>query len=210
MVSEIREFNGVRYYRYPHAKRASDRKYFKRQGKYLHRVVWEFHNGPIPAGHEIHHKDEDPGNNAIDNLETVRKCDHIPTKHPNIVSPERVEFFHRVVRPLALEWHHSDEGREWHSRHAKEQRQNAVLHARKCRQCGTDYDTRQIGGRSDFCSNACRAASRRDSGVDDVEARCRYCGDTFKHNRFIARSFCSRACSNRARCGIRDGVQPDG
>ena len=37
----------------------------------LHRDVWEFHNGKIPAGHHIHHKDEDKSNNSIDNLECI-------------------------------------------------------------------------------------------------------------------------------------------
>lgn len=35
---------------------------------YVHRVVWEAFNGPIPEGMQIGHIDENPGNNAIDNL----------------------------------------------------------------------------------------------------------------------------------------------
>jgi len=41
-----------------------------------HDVVWERHHGPIPAGHEIHHRDLDKLNNAIDNLEALTRTDH--------------------------------------------------------------------------------------------------------------------------------------
>jgi len=43
---------------------------------YLHQDVWEFHNGPIPDGHDIHHVDEDKSNNAISNLEILTCEDH--------------------------------------------------------------------------------------------------------------------------------------
>ena len=43
----------------------------KWKGKYVHRLVWESFNGPIPEGLEVNHKDEDKSNNALDNLELV-------------------------------------------------------------------------------------------------------------------------------------------
>jgi hypothetical protein len=41
-----------------------------------HRVVWRRHRGPIPAGMDVHHKDEDKLNNEIGNLELIPKSDH--------------------------------------------------------------------------------------------------------------------------------------
>ena len=35
----------------------------------VHVLEWEKHNGPKPAGHDIHHKDHDKQNNDISNLE---------------------------------------------------------------------------------------------------------------------------------------------
>ena len=35
---------------------------------YIHILVWEAFNGPKPDGMVINHKDENPGNNALDNL----------------------------------------------------------------------------------------------------------------------------------------------
>ena len=33
-----------------------------------HVIVWELHNGPVPDGYELDHKDRNRGNNLIDNL----------------------------------------------------------------------------------------------------------------------------------------------
>lgn len=41
-----------------------------------HRYVWEQHNGRIPKGYEIHHKDGDTHNNDIENLEMLSIHDH--------------------------------------------------------------------------------------------------------------------------------------
>lgn len=43
---------------------------------YLHREIWEQHYGPIPLGYEVHHKDEDKRNNALNNLELLTEADH--------------------------------------------------------------------------------------------------------------------------------------
>jgi hypothetical protein len=44
--------------------------------KYLHRDVWEFHNGPIPPNHDVHHVDEDKSHNSISNLKLLHVSDH--------------------------------------------------------------------------------------------------------------------------------------
>ena len=40
----------------------------------LHRIIWFFHNGPIPVGIEVSHIDKNPSNNRIENL---RLASHI-------------------------------------------------------------------------------------------------------------------------------------
>lgn len=42
----------------------------------LHRAVWEYYNGKIPQGYDIHHKDGNKTNNKINNLELLRKDEH--------------------------------------------------------------------------------------------------------------------------------------
>lgn len=42
----------------------------------LHRDVYEFYNGEIPEGYDIHHIDEDKTNNKIENLMCLPKSEH--------------------------------------------------------------------------------------------------------------------------------------
>jgi len=42
----------------------------------FHRDVWEYHNGSIPEGYDIHHLDRDRTNNHISNLELIIKSEH--------------------------------------------------------------------------------------------------------------------------------------
>lgn len=44
--------------------------------KTVHRWVWEQNYGPIPEGHDIHHKNEDRTDYRIENLELVTHGDH--------------------------------------------------------------------------------------------------------------------------------------
>jgi hypothetical protein len=52
-------WNGKSYNNYP--ERGPSGLYFRRSNRkehsYLHRDIWEFHNGPIPEGNHVHHKD---------------------------------------------------------------------------------------------------------------------------------------------------------
>lgn len=47
-----------------------------RNGKTIHRMVWEYYNGKIPEGYVIHHKDENKLNNSIDNLQLLTRKEH--------------------------------------------------------------------------------------------------------------------------------------
>jgi hypothetical protein len=49
-----------------------------RTGKQImeHRLVWENHNGKIPKGYFIHHKDGNKLNNDINNLEILTPMEH--------------------------------------------------------------------------------------------------------------------------------------
>lgn len=48
-------------------------KHGKIRGRYVHRLVWESFNGPIPPGLEVNHKDGNKRNNRLDNLEVGTK-----------------------------------------------------------------------------------------------------------------------------------------
>ena len=125
MQRETTTYNGHKFHRYPDAKRESDRKYFKGwveiDGEWkkitLHRYMWLVERGPIPEGYHVHHVDGDYSNNTIGNLALLLGAEHI--KHHGENMPEEQKEMHRqqleAVRDKAAEWHHSEEGRKWHS-----------------------------------------------------------------------------------------------
>src|SRR4051812_46118431 len=119
MRREIIVFEGREYVRYPDSPHRSARVYFYhavggRRGngsRALHRDIWERENGPIPSGHIVHHKDENPLNNSPDNLECVTYEEHAK-RHPQAVDDLRARMDH--ARTYASAWHGSDEGLEFH------------------------------------------------------------------------------------------------
>ena len=49
----------------------------------LHRDMWQFYNGPIPYGWDIHHKNEDKQDNRIENFECLPKAEHTRLYSPH-------------------------------------------------------------------------------------------------------------------------------
>lgn len=49
---------------------------FNGDSYYVHRVIWEMHNGPIPEGMQIDHIDQNKFNNRIENLRLVDGFDN--------------------------------------------------------------------------------------------------------------------------------------
>lgn len=46
-----------------------------------------------------------------------------------------------------------------------------------------------------FCSNNCKSAYRRKSGVDNEERICKICGEIFITNKYSKAKVCSKKCS---------------
>ena len=86
------EYAGRIYTRNPESKKANRRIYFtrkkesngKRKTVYLHRVIWEAAHGPIPLGCVIHHKDGNPLNNNLENLQCIPEYLHQRTFHRDV------------------------------------------------------------------------------------------------------------------------------
>lgn len=169
--------------------------------KRMHRYVWEFYNGSIPKGYCVHHIDHNRGNNDISNLVIMKK-----NQHSKMHGDERAERFYRDMienlnvkaRPKASEWHGSEKGKEWHKKHYQECKEK--LHLERdfvCEQCGKAFKSTQTN--SKFCSNACKSAYRRSSGVDDVVRTCEICGKEFFVNKYSKSVTCSTSCANKLR-----------
>ena len=112
-------FLGRKYYRYPESNRRCHQKYYTRAGGkgLLHRDIWEHHNGPIPEGHHVHHRDGNTDNNDVSNLECLPGAEHFmlhsEDRKNHGLSQQNLEHM-AEMREKAKLWHQSEEGREWH------------------------------------------------------------------------------------------------
>jgi hypothetical protein len=75
-------YKGKKYHRDPKSKRRQHRVYYWRHDKWkeapfpLHRQIWIDKNGPIPKGYIVHHKDDNPLNNSIGNLQLMTASEY--------------------------------------------------------------------------------------------------------------------------------------
>lgn len=163
----------------------------------LHRYVYECEVGPIPKGHSIHHIDHDKNNNSISNLTPMTKSEH-NVYHMSLLTEEERQAMRdnltNVARPKASEWHGSEEGRAWHRIHAQEVADNMKKVCYACAHCNKVFWKKPFGTNI-YCTNACRAAARRASGVDDITLHCKECGKSFVINKYKKKDCCSRSCT---------------
>jgi hypothetical protein len=111
----------------------------------LHREIWIVHNGPVPPGHQVHHKDHDRGNNRIGNLEPLT-----PTEH---------ERKHRSPRRGFRAWTPAERGA--HTRAMWSARTSRLV---TCAGCGETFTS--TGMRAAYCSKPCRRRHYRKIGIE--------------------------------------------
>jgi hypothetical protein len=161
----------------------------------LHRYVYEFYNGKIPNGFDVHHVDGNKNNNDISNLVILTRQDHAKLHGEKLTDEQRQNRRENMainVNPKACEWHKSEAGRKWH----KEQyaRMKEALYRRTtrfCKNCNNQFE----GIREGFCCNACKSAYRRKMGLDNVVRFCVICGHSFTANKYDKTKTCSKDCS---------------
>lgn len=165
----------------------------------LHRYIWAHHNGDIPDNYHIHHIDGNKFNNNVSNLQLMYFSEHLRQhgiEHA-IFNKDWFEKFHSAGIEKAKEWHASKEGNKWHKNHYEKMKE--VLHKKTvkvCDNCGVSFETVD-NNVSRFCSNKCKSAWRRKSGVDNEIRRCEYCGNKYETNKYSKQRVCSKTCSNR-------------
>lgn len=73
-----------------------------RKGKLVfeHREIWELNNGPIPDGFVIHHKNHDPSDNCIANLQLMPRSNHIAHHQSKIMDGKKTCSRCRLLMPI--------------------------------------------------------------------------------------------------------------
>lgn len=150
-------------------------RYFAIGGKRTHRAVWEAAFGKIPKGCHIHHKDNNPHNNALANLECVPIGEHLSDNWHRTRDVVRglqgpdgkwVEHFSENAKRAAAEWHRSEEGRLWHQRHARAAKgwEKFQRVEKPCEVCGASIQAlvRRGPNPQKYCSEVCKARAWRE------------------------------------------------
>lgn len=169
--------------------------------KRLHVYMWELFNGKVEKGFHVHHIDHNKFNNEIDNLALLSQKEHVK-RHAEEMSEELKEKLAKNVVekavPAAREWHKTEEGKQWHSKHAVELFKKREPIKYNCSYCGEEFITKKVYGldQNCFCSNNCRSAFRRKSGVDNEIKQCIVCGGEFSANKYTKSSRCP-SCRNK-------------
>lgn len=189
------KFNGTTYYLCGN--------YYQRKGKRLHREVWEYHNGEIPEGYDVHHIDGDRNDNNIDNLQLMLRSEHHSL---HMSEPERKEQSRENIKKAAeaaKPWHKTERGQQFHSEHAKEYWASAKMNTYTCVYCGKEFQTKHIYGQYDntFCCAKHKAYWRKEQGIDNETKTCPVCGKEFEANRYAKKVCCSKSCATKKRWG---------
>lgn len=212
--AEVVEYNGIKFRRYPEAASWADRSYYRPHAGHiragmgaLHREIWKSVHGEIPDGYHVHHKDGDPLNNDIENLECIPASKHLrehddSTKSESYLAQRRK--FLEKAQPLSVEWHGTEEGRRWHSENAKRMWETWELSVNVCEFCGKEYET-PFPERSKYCTPNCRSRQRYADRKDFEERICAHCGEPFQADKHQPNKYCSRSCGAKSRIRTKSG-----
>ena len=126
----------------------------RKGAKGLHVAVWEYYSGQkVPKGYEVHHIDGNPFNNDFSNLECVSPSEHRERHKESLdeynKSQKQLDHLERI-RPLAKEWHASEEGREWHKNHYEESLGKIEPTEHTCILCGKKFMSKYKYAKSNF------------------------------------------------------------
>ena len=166
---------------------------------YLHREKYKQEFGLTEEqikGHEVHHIDKNKDNNDIKNLQLLSRDEHLKI---HII---RSEDSHRHVCKVCgrTYWSSVSTSMDICDRCNPEYAtggSNNIIIKKICEYCGTEYETKGVNrNRSKFCSNKCKSAWRRASGIDNEERVCIRCGNIYTVNKYSAGKICRR-CSGK-------------
>lgn len=158
----------------------------------LHRYKYTKEVGPIPEGWHIHHKDYNPHNNDISNLQALSPEDHAAFHLP---SKELIRKWQSAGIKEAPVWHASEDGATWHKQHYKE-KLKSIWEVRvkcNCANCNSEMESKRKKVNT-FCSNKCKSAWRRKNKPDKKIVLCPVCQKEFETLKYLPNTYCSKEC----------------
>ena len=102
---------------------------------------------------DVHHIDEDKSNNEIENLQLLNRSDHLKKHWEDESLRDKRRNQIEMIRPKAIAWLRSTEGRKKQSDDAKRGWANRKKFIVYCTQCYSKIETAQPWTR--FCSEKC-------------------------------------------------------
>lgn len=130
----------------------------------IHRTIWTYYYGEIPEGYDIHHRDLNPKNNDISNLQLLTKSEHwklhvellnlLPFK--KFVCLECGKIFYKQTHSKKIKFC----SRICQRRNARKAR----AEIRICKQCGKEFLVDRCDPKI-YCSRNCFYESRRGKNI---------------------------------------------
>lgn len=158
------EFNGKRF-----GLHKGNRYYKRTKSKngikstvFLHREVWEYHNGKIPQGMMIDHIDRDRTNNSISNLRIVNAKEN----RANISEQHKEKYRQNMVKYNSLKsgkWWQDDVVKEKRSERLSQNWKQREPIAKKCILCTAPFYAKHAVAK--YCSKECRQENYFRKGV---------------------------------------------
>lgn len=176
--------------------------------QFLHRHIWVDLYGPIPEKHHIHHKNGNPLDNRIENLECLSAAAHMSGHSLERLSDPVYRKAHldrfKKVQDAARVWPSSEEGRKWSASEAtREMRSKARKKSWKsrfwdkpctCLQCGGEF--LGLFGRAKFCSPPCCTLYWK-LVINQKMCTCQVCEKVFQTSKQNAGYACSKTCQTK-------------
>ena len=161
-------------------------------GRSIYRDVFQYYCGKIPDGYQIHHKDFNPTNNAITNLQLLTRSEHAGIHLGAGSSKEYIcEFCGKIF--IAT----SQSPARFCSRKcqaAQRRKTKDIPHYQKiCPVCNKEFVT--TNNRQTYCSLSCFGKTLANPLL---EKHCAFCGKRF-FTKKESRKYCSVQCANESR-----------
>lgn len=189
-------FNGLKY------GRGSSTKHLT-HNNFIHRVIFQYYYGDIPNGYDIHHKDLNPTNNDISNLQMLTKSEHAAI-HIGVNIPKEYICEFCGKKFIAT----SKLPAKFCSRKclaAHRRKTKGIPHYHKnCLVCGKSFVT--TNNRQKYCSKECCYLSLT-KPKKPTKKICKYCGQTFNTLK-QTQKYCSLECCHKSKKTIQPRVCP--